>query len=92
MLIRRKPPKAAGEGGKDEGMAAMMNKQMLYMMPVLTVIIGFKLPGGLSLYWLISTLLTVVQQLILFKKPSAGEVVEGKVIEGKVVEETKKIS
>lgn len=69
MLVRSKPPKAAGEAGKDEGMAAMMNKQMLYMMPVLTVIIGFKLPSGLTLYWLISTVLTVVQQKMLFKKP-----------------------
>lgn len=68
MLVRRKPPKAAGEGGKDESMAAMMNKQMLYMMPALTVIIGFKLPSGLALYWLISTILTVLQQQILFKK------------------------
>lgn len=68
MLIHRKPPQAAGEGGKDESMAAMMNKQMLYMMPLLTVIIGFKLPSGLALYWFISTVLTVLQQKILFKK------------------------
>lgn len=67
MLMRRKPPVTAGEGGKDESMAAMMNKQMLYMMPLLTVVIGFKLPSGLTLYWLISTILTVVQQKILFR-------------------------
>lgn len=76
MLMRRKPPVAAGEGSKDEGMAAMMNKQMLYMMPLLTVVIGFKLPSGLTLYWLISTILTVIQQKILFRKTADSSVVK----------------
>lgn len=53
---------------RDEGMAAMMNKQMTYMMPVLTAIIGFSLPGGLSLYWLTMSLLTVLQQEWLKRK------------------------
>lgn len=61
-MTRKQAPKVAGEGAKDEDMMAMMNKQMLYVMPVLTVIIGMKLPGGLALYWFISTLLTAAQQ------------------------------
>lgn len=68
MMTRKHPPKAAGAGGKDEDMAAMMNKQMMYMMPVLTVIIGVKLPAGLALYWLVSTVLTALQQILVFKK------------------------
>ncbi len=68
MLAITRPPKAAGEGGKDEDMMAMMNKQMIYFMPVLTVIIGTRLPGGLALYWFMSTFLTAVQQLVIFKK------------------------
>lgn len=67
-LMRKQPPKQAGEGGKDEDMASMMNKQMLYVMPVLTVIIGIKLPGGLSLYWFLSTLLTAAQQYYVARK------------------------
>lgn len=76
MMIRKKPPVAAGKGGKDEDMMAMMNKQMLYVMPVMTAIIGLQLPGGLSLYWLLSTLLTGLQQKIMFKKDAkpAGSV------------------
>ena len=73
MMIRKKPPKEAGAGGKDEGMMAMMNKQMLYVMPVLTVFIGFQLPAGLTLYWFLSTLLTALQQLVVFKKNSNSE-------------------
>ncbi len=51
-----------------EGMAEMMSKQMLYFMPIITVIIGSQLPGGLTLYWLVVTLLTALQQLYVFKR------------------------
>ncbi len=53
---------------KPTGMAEMMSKQMLYFMPILTVIIGSQLPGGLTLYWLVVTILTAIQQLYVFKK------------------------
>src|SRR4029079_17951263 len=46
MTTRRQPP--AGEGAKDEQMLATMNKQMVYTMPLLTVFIAWKLPGGLG--------------------------------------------
>lgn len=68
MLMTKRPPKVAGEGGKDEDFAAIMNKQMTYFMPVVTVLVGLQLPGGLTLYWLVSTLLTALQQLYIFKK------------------------
>ncbi len=66
------PPPAevqGSSGAKDEGMAAMMNKQMMYVMPVVTVFIGLSFPGGLALYWLVMTLLMVAQQAIFLKKP-----------------------
>ncbi|MBI5222549.1 MAG: membrane protein insertase YidC [Candidatus Magasanikbacteria bacterium] len=68
MMMRKKAPKEAGEGAKDENMMSMMNKQMLYFMPVMTVFIGWQLPGGLTLYWLLSTVLTALQQVVVFKK------------------------
>lgn len=58
------------EGAKDESMASIMNKQMMYVMPVVTVIIGVSLPGGLTLYWLVMSLLTVAQQALFLRKPS----------------------
>jgi len=67
MLITKRPPKDMA-GSKDEDMTAIMNKQMLYFMPVLTVIIGVSLPAGLILYWFVTTLLTVAQQQLIFKK------------------------
>lgn len=66
MLIVSKPA-VAGPASKDEGQAAMMNKQMLYVMPALTVILGFKLPSGLIIYWLVNILFTIVQQYLTFK-------------------------
>ncbi|MBD3248400.1 membrane protein insertase YidC [Candidatus Falkowbacteria bacterium] len=67
-MMTRKKPAVKTPGAKDEDMAAAINKQMLYFMPVLTVIIGISLPGGLTLYWLITTLLTALQQEFIFKK------------------------
>lgn len=80
-MSRKNPPKEAGEGAKDEAMMSMMNKQMLYFMPVMTVVIGLNLPAGLTLYWFLSTLLMALQQMWQFKKPKSN----GKIIEGEVV-------
>lgn len=54
--------------GAKSGMAASMGKQMMYMMPIFTVFIGASLPGGLTLYWFLTTLLGALQQLLIFKK------------------------
>jgi YidC/Oxa1 family membrane protein insertase len=67
MLTHKKQPQVPG--ASDEGIASMMNKQMLYMMPIITVFIGATLPGGLALYWTMNTLITLLQQMIVLKKP-----------------------
>ena len=69
MMVTRQQPKNT-PGAKDEEMLATMNKQMVYMMPVLTVVLGWKLPGGLALYWFMTNVLTVLQQFYFFKKKS----------------------
>lgn len=51
-----------------------MNKQMLYIFPVITVVIGSSLPGGLTFYWLIFTLLGILQQTIVFNKMNKASV------------------
>ena len=62
------PEVAKSEGAKDESMTAIMNKQMTYMMPIMTVVIGFSLPGGLTLYWLTMSVLTVAQQWLVLRR------------------------
>jgi len=67
-MMMTKKPEVVTPAAKDENMMAVMNKQMLYFMPVMTVVIGISLPGGLSLYWFITTVLTILQQMYIFKK------------------------
>ncbi len=86
-MAQKMPPKDAGEGSKDESMAVMMNKQMLYMMPVMTALIGLRLPAGLTLYWFWSTILMALQQMYISGKSKIlhpDKAVE-KVIEGEIV-------
>lgn len=78
MIQVKRPPKEAGSGAKDEDMAAIMNKQMLYVMPVLTIVFGLQFPGGLALYWLVTTLLTIAQQSIVLPKKPMVEVLPAK--------------
>ena len=71
MLITKRPAIKSAVA-KDEDMMTIMNKQMTYFMPILTVFIGLSFPGGLALYWFVTTVLTALQQLYLFRqKPQA---------------------
>lgn len=45
-----------------------MTKQMLYFMPVLTVVIAWNFPAGLPLYWMASTLLGLAQEYYFLRK------------------------
>lgn len=66
---------------KQTGMAGAMGSQMTYMMPVITIIIGAQFPAGLTFYWLLTTLFSVVQQYIVLsvrKRKTAIEVIEHK--------------
>ncbi len=67
-MITVSRPEIKSKESKDEDMASIMNKQMLYVAPLFTVFIGLRFPGGLTLYWLISTLFTVFQQILNFRK------------------------
>jgi YidC/Oxa1 family membrane protein insertase len=67
MLPIAAPPANMGEGSKDERQLAQMNKMMIYTMPAVTVFIGVSLPGGLTLYWLVTTLVSVLQQWIFLR-------------------------
>ncbi len=70
MLSTKRPSRAVAgkEGGKDEDMMAKMNKQMMYMMPAITVIISAGLPAGLALYWLAQSLFTAGQQALFIRR------------------------
>ena len=69
-MMKKNPIGATAVPGKEQSMASMMNKQMLYFMPALTVLIGFSLPAGLTLYWFWSTLLMAGQQFLVNRNSS----------------------
>ncbi|MCK5511087.1 membrane protein insertase YidC, partial [Candidatus Parcubacteria bacterium] len=82
-MLMAKRPKVKNNTAKDGDMdmAAIMNKQMIYFMPAITVFIGMSFPGGLALYWLVTTVLTGVQQLYVFKdKEKKDEIIEAEVV------------
>lgn len=82
MMITKKP-EIKTPGSQDESMAAIMNKQMLYFMPAITIFIGISLPGGLTLYWFVLTLFTAIQQVITFRKKPGDT--DSKIITGEIV-------
>ncbi len=43
-------------------MATQMQQQMLYIMPFITGFIALRFPSGLALYWILSTLFSIIQQ------------------------------
>jgi len=68
MMMTKNPPKqvAKSDGAQDETMLASMNKSMLYFMPIVTVVIGASLPGGLTLYWVVVNAVSIAQQAYVF--------------------------
>ena len=61
--------KTSDENSKNKELDAMeeMNKQMIMMMPIMTVMIALVAPLGLALYWLVSNLIIIVERILLNK-------------------------
>ena len=59
-LTMKTQPQADAAGG-----ASM--KSMMYMMPLMSVYIGFILPASLGIYWIAMSVFSIVQELILQK-------------------------
>ncbi|MGM0420029.1 MAG: YidC/Oxa1 family membrane protein insertase [Bacillota bacterium] len=51
----------SGGGGGKSGM-------MMWIMPIMIIFIGFQLPAGIMVYWVTSTLFSVIQQYLLSKE------------------------
>lgn len=45
----------------------VINNQLLYFMPLITILISLSLPAALPLYWVVTTLFAIVQQWIIFR-------------------------
>jgi YidC/Oxa1 family membrane protein insertase len=55
------PPKPKTEETKSDPMA-MMSRQMLFLLPITTVLFGRAMPSALVIYWIVTTAFSLVQQ------------------------------
>ncbi len=82
LLMSKKKIHKVNEEKKEPGMMETMNKQMMYTMPIITVVISATLPGGLALYWFVMTLFGALEQYIvnrdMEKNTKAPEVIDVK--------------
>lgn len=58
---------AATKGEEVDRFSSMLQKQTLYFIPVLIVLMLFKLPAAVGLYWLTFTIFSIIQQYIILK-------------------------
>jgi YidC/Oxa1 family membrane protein insertase len=65
---KSKSKKIQQENKKEEnmaGMAASMQQQMLFIMPIMTVFIAARFPSGLAVYWVMTTVFSIGQQYFI---------------------------
>ena len=68
-----KQGKKKGDKVEEEDFSAMLQKNLVYMGPVITIIIGFQFAAGLILYWTVTTLFMIIQQYFVLHKDEKQE-------------------
>ncbi len=58
-------PKKKAKKGDTANITEIMQKQMQFFLPAFTIMILFRLPGALGLYWITMSAYTIVQQYII---------------------------
>ena len=66
MLDQQKKVQPAKEKSSTPDFSSALNRQMTYVMPAVTVFISYTLPAGLALYWITTTVFSIIQQRIVF--------------------------
>jgi YidC/Oxa1 family membrane protein insertase len=72
FLMGRMSMKNSGSS-QMEGTAATTSKTMMLMMPLLSIWISFAVPAGVGIYWLLSNVLSFIQQIVLNKVMNPAE-------------------
>ncbi len=71
QYVQTKTMPTPAPSNKKGDMAGMMGNQMKFLMPAITFFIGITLPSGLILYWLVTVIITILQNK--FVKPDDPE-------------------
>lgn len=75
-VVKKEEKIALKTESQTDDMASIMQKQMLYLFPLMTLIFGFTMPSGVMLYWFVFSLFSYIQQIIIRKKSAEGAVVK----------------
>jgi YidC/Oxa1 family membrane protein insertase len=81
MMFKQQPKKEPGAKTDGPDMAAAMQMQTQYMLPVMIGFFSYSLPFGLSLYWNTFTLFGILQQYLINRSMPTNTVVEAEVIQ-----------
>ena len=65
-MLTPKTPKSKSKD-KTSQFSNMMQKQMLYFFPIFTVFILLKMPSAIGLYWIVTTIFSIIQQYFIIK-------------------------
>jgi len=65
MLTPKNQPKTQG---KNTQFSDMLQKQTLYFFPLSTVVILWWLPSAIGLYWVVTTIFSIIQQYLILRK------------------------
>ena len=71
MMMPKTPPQNVGKS-QSEQFAAMMQTQSLYIFPVVTILIFWGLPAALGVYWITTSVFSIIQQYFILKNSSSG--------------------
>ena len=66
------------EAGREPTPTERMSRQMVFIAPVITFAIFYNLPSAISLYWLVATLFSIVQQAIINQKHGSPGIIRNK--------------
>lgn len=70
LLTTKLTQMQSGQNNKNDSASStanQMSKSMMIMMPIMTGVFTFTLPSGIGVYWIVSSLVQLIQQLALNK-------------------------
>ncbi len=74
-LAQKRTGKVAQTEGMSGQFAATLQTQMLYVLPVMIVLIAYRVSAAVALYWITSNMFTVGQELYTRRKLKGGKIV-----------------
>jgi YidC/Oxa1 family membrane protein insertase len=66
-MLSPKQKKLQQKDGQMNQVANMVQKQMIYLFPLFTVFILWRLPSAIGIYWITTTVFSIIQQYIIYR-------------------------